>query len=247
LLSRQQVPSDAPPLLSITDLRVDYDGFQVLRGVDLSVGAGEIVCILGPNGAGKSTLMNSISRLVRPTSGAILFKGVRIDGLATHKIVAQGVAHVLERRRLFPNLSVYTNLVLGAYLPHARAVRDATMARVIKLLPFLESCLNKEACLLSGGQQQQLALARGLMSLPSLLLLDEPFIGLSPAVSDDVAETIQQIRADGVTVLFIEQNVQRALALSARGYILESGSVALTGPAAELLGHESVKRVYLGH
>lgn len=234
-------------MLDIADLRVDYDGFQVLRGVDLTVAAGELVCILGPNGAGKSTLMNTISGLVRPSSGAITFNGVRIDGTPTHKIVAQGIAHVLERRRLFPNLSVHNNLLLGAYLPHARAVREHTLSRVLTLLPFLEFCLKKEAGLLSGGQQQQLALARGLMSLPSLLLLDEPFIGLSPTVIDDVAKTIQEIRSQGVTVLFIEQNVQRALELSTRGYILESGSVAASGAATELLANETVRRVYLGH
>lgn len=234
-------------MLRVTDLRVDYAGFHVLHGVDVEVGKGEIVCILGPNGAGKSTLMNAISGLVQPRSGTIHFNGTRIDGTPTHKIVGQGIAHVLERRRLFPYLSVYDNLILGSYLPHARAVRGEALSRVLSLLPDLKQSLKKDARLLSGGQQQQLAIARGLMSRPSLLLLDEPFTGLSPTVADDIAETILRVRSDGLTVLFIEQNVERALQLSTRGYILESGAVAVSGAANELLANERVTQIYLGY
>lgn len=233
-------------MLEVADLHVAYDGYQVLWNVDVRVGEREIVCLLGPNGAGKSTLMNSISGLVRPRAGSIRFRGERIDGLPTHRIVARGIGHVLERRRIFPYLTVRENLVMGSYLPNARRERAATLEWVLDLFPALREKLQALGHTLSGGQQQQLAVARGLMARPSLLMLDEPLLGLSPAIVEEIIATLRRIRDQGITVLFIEQNVERALGISDRGYILESGRVALSGTAAELLADPRVLEVYLG-
>ena len=175
-------------MLAIRDLEVAYDGYQVLWGVNVDVAPQEIVCVLGPNGAGKSTLMNSITGLVRPRAGSITFQGERIDGQPTHAIVARGIGHVLERRRIFPYLTVRENLVIGSSVPPARRERAASLARVLELFPALGPKLDALGHTLSGGQQQQLALARGLMSRPALLLLDEPLLGLAPAmVGEDAA------------------------------------------------------------
>ena len=233
-------------MLAIADLHVDYDGFLVLHGVSLDVARGEIVCILGPNGAGKSTLMNVISGLVPRRSGVIRFRDDRIDGLPTHEIVSRGIAHVLERRHVFPYLTVAQNLLLGAFLPLPRKKSVESLERALMLFPALRSRLRDQAGKLSGGLQQQVAIARGLMASPALLLLDEPFLGLSPAVVEDILAAMVRIREDGVTLLFIEQNVERALEVSDRGYILEGGRVAVSGTSAELLGHPRVREVYLG-
>ncbi|MGH7319216.1 MAG: ABC transporter ATP-binding protein [Candidatus Rokuibacteriota bacterium] len=233
-------------MLEVSDLQVAYEGYQVLWGVDLRVGEREIVCLLGPNGAGKSTLMNSITGLVRPRAGRNTYRGERIDGLPTHRIVARGIGHVLERRRIFPYLTVYENLVIGSYLPHARRERADTLEWVLDLFPALREKLRALGHTLSGGQQQQLAVARGLMSRPALLMLDEPLLGLSPVVIEEIIGILRRIRELGVTVLFIEQNVEQALGVADRGYILESGRVALSGTAAALLVDPRVAEVYLG-
>ncbi|HEV8663505.1 MAG TPA: ABC transporter ATP-binding protein [Candidatus Methylomirabilis sp.] len=233
-------------MLAVHDLEVFYGDFQVLWGVSLEVREGEIACLLGPNGAGKSTIINAVSGLVRPAAGRIEFCGERVDQLPTHQIVTRGLSHILERRRVFPYLSVEKNLHLGAYQERARPGRAESLAWVYDLFPRLRERRLQLAHSLSGGEQQMLAIGRGLMSRPKFLMIDEPFLGLGPMVVAEIVEIIRKINAAGVTVLFIEQNVQLALGISDRGFVLESGRMALAGPAAELLESELIRKVYLG-
>jgi len=233
-------------MLKAEGLDVAYGDFQVLWGASIRVDEGEIVCLLGPNGAGKSTLMNTLSGLLRPRAGSVEFGGKRIDGLPPHRIVAEGMAHVLERRRLFPYLTVYDNLLLGAHHPGARPHREESLARVEAIFPFLRARRQQLAHTLSGGEQQMVALARGLMARPRLLMIDEPFLGLAPRVVEEIAAVIRRIHGEGVTIIFIEQNVELALRLADRGYVLESGHTILQGTSAELLQSAEVKRIFLG-
>jgi len=233
-------------MLRIVDLEVAYGHYQVLWGVSVEVNEGEIVCLLGPNGAGKSTVMNSVTGLVRAKAGFVEFEGEQITDMPTHRIVRKGLAHVLERRRLFPYLTVHQNLTLGALNDEAKLRRDETMEEVFRLFPQIRTRQSQLAYQMSGGEQQMVAIARGLMSRPRFLMIDEPFLGLSPIYQAAIIETIQRIRDNGITVLFIEQNVQDALSISSRGYILERGRVALTGTGPELLASEDVRRVYMG-
>jgi branched-chain amino acid transport system ATP-binding protein len=234
-------------MLRVDGLSVAYGDFQVLWDVSLEVRAGEIVALLGPNGAGKSTLLNSVSGLVRPRGGHIEFAGRPMDGLAPHERVGRGLAHVLERRRLFPYLTVRQNLLLGAYHPAAKAHRTESLARVEALFPRLRERQAQPAHTLSGGEQQMVAIGRGLMARPRLLMVDEPTLGLAPRVITEILEVLRCInREEGITVLFIEQNVQLALSLAHRGYILESGRVLLEGRADTLLASDEVRRVFLG-
>jgi branched-chain amino acid transport system ATP-binding protein len=234
-------------VLSVEGLDVAYGDFQVLWDAALRVEAGEIVCLLGPNGAGKSTLMNTISGLRPPRAGRIVFEGEPIDGLPPHRTVALGIAHVLERRRLFPFLTVQDNVRLGAHNPRARPQREATLARVEAIFPVVRDRRAQLAGTLSGGEQQMVALARGLMARPRLLMIDEPFLGLAPRMVETLGGIIRKIRdEEGIAVLFIEQNVELALRLADRGYVLESGRTILSGPAAELLQSAEVKRIFLG-
>jgi len=236
-----------PAMLDARGLNVLYGDYQILWDARFQVAEGEVVAILGPNGAGKSTLMNTLSGLLRPRSGQITFKGARIDGLAPHRIVRLGLAHVLERRRLFPYLTVRQNLLLGAYHSGARVGRESSLAEVEALFPFLRTRWNQLAHTLSGGEQQMVAIARGLMARPSLLMVDEPFLGLAPRVVQQISEVITAInRGRGITVIFIEQNVELALRLADRGYVLESGRTILEGLSAELLRSAEVKRIFLG-
>jgi branched-chain amino acid transport system ATP-binding protein len=208
-------------MLKVEGLDVAYGDFQVLWGAQMRVGLGEIVCVLGPNGAGKSTLMNTISGLVRPRAGSITFLDRRVDGLPAHQAAGHGLAHVLERRRLFPFLTVLDNVLLGAHNPRARTHRAETLARV--------------------------AIARGLMARPRLLMIDEPFLGLAPQIAQEIGRLIRRIREEeGISVVFIEQNVEVALRLADRGYVLESGRTILEGLSAELLRSSEVKRIFLG-
>ena len=218
----------------------------MIWGVSLEVGEGEVVSLMGPNGSGKSTIFNTISGLLKPRSGSIEFRGTRIDNKATHDIVRLGLAHILERRRVFPYLSVRQNLWLGAYQAQARPHREHTLETVYALFPRLEEREGQMAHSLSGGEQQMLALGRGLMSRPRLLMVDEPFLGLAPAIVQEMKDAFQRVNDEGVSILFIEQNVQVALNMSSRGYILESGRLALDGPSAELLNSAEVKRIFLG-
>jgi branched-chain amino acid transport system ATP-binding protein len=235
------------PFLSVEALDVAYGDFQVLWEVAMEAAEGEIVAVLGPNGAGKSTLMNTISGLVAPRAGRISFRGKRIEGFPAHRTVGEGIAHVLERRRLFPFLSVRDNLLLGAHNPTARPHRAETLARVEALFPVVESRRDQLAHTLSGGEQQMVAVARGLMARPRLLMIDEPFLGLAPRVVEELGMLMRRIRDEqGVGIVFIEQNVELALRLADRGYILESGRTILSGPSAALLQSAEVKRIFLG-
>ena len=232
--------------LEVRDLDVLLGDYQVLWGARLAVAPGEIVALLGPNGAGKSTLLNAVSGLLRPRAGAIRLDGAPIAGLPAHRIVGRGVGHVLERRRLFPYLTVRQNVWLGAYHPTARAGREAQFERVAQLFPVVTARAAQLAHTLSGGEQQMVALARGLMARPRLLMIDEPFLGLAPRVVAELAEAIRTINREGVTILFIEQNVELALSLAGRGYVLESGRTVLDGTAEALRRSPEVRRIFLG-
>ncbi|HEX2501870.1 MAG TPA: ABC transporter ATP-binding protein [Methylomirabilota bacterium] len=234
-------------MLTVERLSVAYGDFQVLWDVSLEVRPGEIVALLGPNGAGKSTLLNSVSGLVRPRQGRIELDGRRIDGLRAHERVTLGLAHVLERRRLFPYLTVRQNLLLGAYHPAAKAHRAESLARVEALFPRLRERHYQPAHTLSGGEQQMVAIGRGLMARPRLLLVDEPTLGLAPRVVGDILDVLRRINSEqGVTVLFIEQNVDLALSVAHRAYILESGHLLLDGTPDALRTSGEVRRVFLG-
>jgi len=236
-----------PVLLSVEALDVAYGDFQVLWEAAMEVGEGEIVALLGPNGAGKSTLMNTISGLVSPRAGRITFRGKRIDGLPAHRTVGEGLAHVLERRRLFPFLTVLDNVLLGAHNPAARPHRAETLAAVERLFPIIGHRRGQLGHTLSGGEQQMVAIARGLMARPRLLMIDEPFLGLAPRIVEELGDLMRRIRVEqGIGIVFIEQNVELALRLADRGYILESGRTILSGRSAELLQSAEVKRIFLG-
>jgi branched-chain amino acid transport system ATP-binding protein len=234
-------------MLTLDALDVAYGDLQVLWQAELRVDEGEIVAVLGPNGAGKSTLMNTISGLLTPRAGRITFLDKRIDGVPAHRTVGEGIAHVLERRRLFPFLTVLDNVVLGAHNPRARAHRDQTLARVEALFPVIKARRAQLAQTLSGGEQQMVAIARGLMARPKLLMIDEPFLGLAPLVVQELGSLVRRIRdEEGISVVFIEQNVELALRLADRGYVLESGRTILSGPSTELLQSDEVRRIFLG-
>jgi branched-chain amino acid transport system ATP-binding protein len=233
--------------LVVEALDVAYGDYQVLWEAELEVMPGEIVALLGPNGAGKSTLVNTISGLLRPRAGRITFEGRRIDGSPAHQSADIGIAHVLERRRLFPFLTVHDNVLLGAHNARARPHREETLARLEALLPLLKGRHGQLAHTLSGGEQQMVAIARGLMAQPKLLMLDEPFLGLAPRMVDEIAGLVRRIRDEQrISVLFIEQNVELSLRLADRGVVLESGRTVLSGPSAELLRSAEVKRIFLG-
>jgi branched-chain amino acid transport system ATP-binding protein len=233
--------------LSVETLDVAYGEFQVLWQAGLQVAPAEIVAVLGPNGAGKSTLVNTISGLLRPRAGSITFEEQRIERMPAHRRAAIGIAHVLERRRLFPFLTVHDNVLLGAHNARARPQREETLARLEELLPFLKTRRSQLAHTLSGGEQQMVAIARGLMARPKLLMIDEPFLGLAPKMVAEIGELVRRIRAEqGIGVLFIEQNVELSLRLADRGVVLESGRTVLAGPSAELLRSAEVRRIFLG-
>jgi len=233
-------------MLAIEHIDVYYGHFQALWDISLGVHEGEMVCILGLNASGKSTLLNSVSGLITPRRGAIWLMGERIDGLPTYEIIRMGVGHVLERRRVFPSMSVLENLRLGAYLPEARRQRHQTLEWVFSLFPQLSQRQKQWAFSLSGGEQQMLAIARGLMSRPRLLLMDEPFLGLAPIVVKEIIVMMKRINHEGLTVVFNEQNVEESMGIAQRGYFLESGRVILSGNAEETLSDERIRTIYLG-
>ena len=233
-------------LLELAGVDVAYGDLPALRGVDLTVEVGETLSVVGANGAGKTTMLRTISGLLRPRRGEVRFEGERIDRLPCHRVVERGVVHVPEGRKVFPSLSVRENLELGSYTRAAKARRAESLARVFGLFPRLRERESQAAGTLSGGEQQMLAIGRALMTLPKLLMLDEPSLGLAPLIVKEIFHTIAAINRDGTTVLLVEQNTRQALALSRRGYVLENGRVALVGSGAELLDNEHVKRAYLG-
>ena len=233
-------------LLEVHELEVAYRDFQVVWGVSLQVDEGEVVALLGPNGSGKSTVLNTVSGLVPVLRGDILVDGASIVGRPTHDRTRLGIAHVLERRRVFPYLTVRQNLLHGAWHPEAKGRRDSTLARVVEMFPILGERAEQLAHSLSGGEQQMLALARGLMALPRLLMVDEPFLGLAPQVVERMKQAFQAIRETGIAILFIEQNVRLALSMADRGYVLETGRLAVSGQAGSLADHKTVRRVFLG-
>ena len=232
-------------LLSVKDLAVDYGAIRALHGVSFEVNEGEIVTLVGANGAGKSTTLRTISGLLKPSTGEIRFDGRRIDGMSGHQVVKLGIAHVPEGRQPFAYLTVRENLLLGAYRrPHSEA--GAAMERVFKSFPRLKERLGQTAGTLSGGELQMLAMGRGLMAKPKLLVLDEPSMGLSPILVREIFDIISEINRQGTAILLVEQNAFMALQVAHRAYVLETGRVALAGPAAELLQDEKVKAAYLG-
>jgi branched-chain amino acid transport system ATP-binding protein len=233
-------------VLEIRSLRAGYGAIEVLRGVDLAVGAGEIVALLGSNGAGKSTLNNNVSGLYRPFGGTIEFDGQAIAGAPSMRIVEAGLVQVPEGRRVFPNLSVRENLELGSYR-RGRSARARNLERVLAVFPRLNERMTQLAGTLSGGEQQMLAIGRGLMSEPRLLILDEPSLGLSPLLVEEMFTLIGRLNRDGLAILLVEQNVVQSLAIAHRAYVLENGRIALSGAAAELAEHPELRKSYLGH
>jgi branched-chain amino acid transport system ATP-binding protein len=233
-------------MLEIQDLDAAYSEVTILRGVNVTLAKGESVAVIGANGAGKSSLLRVISGLLRPRRGAVLFDGARVDQLPPYDIAALGIAHVPEGRRVLPEMTVEENLELGAYLPGPKARRRQSLAWVYQIFPRLAERRYQRAGTLSGGEQQMLAVGRGLMLRPRLLMLDEPSLGLAPLVVATTFEKIAEVRKEGIAILLVEQNVQRALALADRGYVLEGGQVVLQGPSQALLENPHVKVAYLG-
>ena len=233
-------------MLEVKSLRAGYGAIEVLRGVDLEVAAGEIVALLGSNGAGKSTLNNNVSGLYRPLAGTIRFDGKEIAGAPSMRIVEAGLVQVPEGRRVFPNLSVRENLELGSYR-RGRGARAKNLDHVLSIFPRLNERLAQSAGTLSGGEQQMLAIGRGLMGEPRLLILDEPSLGLSPLLVEEMFALIGRLNRDGLAILLVEQNVVQSLAIAHRAYVLENGRIALSGQAADLAQDPELRKSYLGH
>jgi branched-chain amino acid transport system ATP-binding protein len=233
-------------LLEVRDLRVAYGKIEAVKGISFAVEAGQVVTLIGANGAGKTTTLRTLSGLLRPVAGEVRFDGRRIDAVPAHRIVRLGVAHAPEGRHIFPRMTILENLELGAY-----ARRDATgiradLHRVHDLFPVLAERSHQRAGTLSGGEQQMLAMARALMSRPRLLMLDEPSMGLSPIMMQKILATVAELRAQGTTVLLVEQNAQAALSLADHGYVLETGRIVLADRGSALLGNPQVRKAYLG-
>jgi branched-chain amino acid transport system ATP-binding protein len=233
-------------VLRIDNLDFSYGDLQVLWDVSLHVDKGEIVTVLGANGAGKSTTLKNVSRLVRPSRGAIAFEGKDLVALESHEVVELGIVQVPEGRRIFPEMTVLENLRMGSFVKSTRPDRQRNLERAFSLFPRLAERQKQLGGTLSGGEQQMLAIGRGLMTNPRLLLLDEPSLGLSPLFVKNIFEIIQEINRQGTTILLVEQNAAIALSVAHRGYVLETGSIVLTGGAAELSEHPEVQRAYLG-
>lgn len=233
-------------MISVKELDAGYGDIQVLRGVSLEINEGEIVSLVGANAAGKSTMVKALSGIIKPWRGQVLFDGVRVDTLEPHEIVELGIVQVPEGRRLFPQMSVLENLLLGAYTPRARGDYEKTLRDILEMFPILKERQNQLAGSLSGGEQQMCAIGRGLMAKPKLLMLDEPSLGLAPILVAQVLNMVKAIREQGVTVLLVEQNVRQSLALADRGYVLENGRIVIEGPSAALLADDRLRQAYLG-
>ncbi len=234
-------------LLDIKNIDVLYDDFQVIWDVSINVEKAEMVALLGPNGSGKSTILNTISNLVEHRNGTINFEDNLISNIPTYKRTELGISHVLERRRVFPHLTVKQNLLLGAWHPKAKDELSNSLEKIYKIFPKLETRSNQLAKTMSGGEQQMLAIARGIMGLPKLLMVDEPFLGLSPLVMKDLIKIFKNIVNEGISILFVEQNVRLALSMADRGYVLESGRLVIDGKSEDLVDNEKVTKVFLGN
>ena len=233
-------------MLTVENLEVYYGAIRALKGVSFEVNEGEVVALIGANGAGKTTTLHTVTGLLRAHSGSIMFDGKDLTKTPPHKIVSMGMAHVPEGRRVFQQLTVLENLKLGAYTRQNKQEIAETLAMVYRRFPRLEERKNQTAGTLSGGEQQMLAMGRALMSKPKIVLMDEPSMGLSPLLVTEIFDIIQEIKAAGTTVLLVEQNAKKALAVADRAYVLETGTIALEGPTAQLMNDASVKKAYLG-
>lgn len=233
-------------LLEVSDLRVHYDKVEAVKGVSLGVDEGSISTLIGANGAGKTTILKAISGLLKPSAGEIRFAGQRIDNRPAHKIVGMGIAHVPEGRRLFGLMTVKHNLRLGAYLQQDKQEREQSFEQVYRHFPVLKERQNQLAKTLSGGQQQMVAMGRALMARPKVLLMDEPSLGLAPVMVAEIAKIIEGLKEAGLSVILVEQNASLALKLADKGYVLETGTIALEGPSQDLVGNAYVKKAYLG-
>ena len=234
-------------LLDVKNIDVLYDDFQVIWDVSINVNKAEMVALLGPNGSGKSTVLNTISNLVEHKKGSITFDNTLISNIPTYRRTELGISHVLERRRVFPHLTVKQNLLLGAWHPKAKEELSNSLNKVYKIFPKLETRSDQLAKTMSGGEQQMLAIARGMMGLPKLLMVDEPFLGLSPMVMKDLIKIFKNIVAEGISILFVEQNVRLALSMANRGYVLESGRLVIDGKSEDLIDNDKVTKVFLGN
>lgn len=233
-------------LLEIKDLEVYYGMIQAIKGVSFQVQEGEVIALIGANGAGKTTILHTITGLLEAKKGSVIFDGKDITKTPAHKIVSMGMAHVPEGRRVFANLSVYQNLKMGAYTRKDKQEIEDTLKTVYKRFPRLEERKNQLAGTLSGGEQQMLAMGRALMSHPRIILMDEPSMGLSPIFVNEIFDIIKEVSATGTTVLLVEQNAKKALSISDRGYVLETGKIVLEGNSEDLLNNDSIKKAYLG-
>ncbi|MFE6749666.1 ABC transporter ATP-binding protein [Kitasatospora purpeofusca] len=233
-------------LLEVQDLRVSYGKIEAVKGISFTVNQGEVTTLIGTNGAGKTTTLRTLSGLLKPTAGSITFDGQALSTVPAHKIVALGLAHSPEGRHIFPRMTIEENLLLGAFLRNDTDGITKDVERAYGLFPILGERRKQAAGTLSGGEQQMLAMGRALMSRPKLLMLDEPSMGLSPLMMQKIMATIVELKADGTTILLVEQNAQAALSLSDRGYVMETGSIVLQGTGADLLHDESVRKAYLG-
>ncbi len=233
-------------MLEISNINTFYGQIQALRNVNVSIKEAEIVALVGANGAGKSTLLNTISCIIHPASGSISFLGKKIDGIAEHQIVEMGLAQIPEGGRAFPDMSVVENLEMGAYANRAWKHKAETLKEVFQLFPRLKERAGQLARTLSGGEKQMLAMGRGLMSKPRLMMLDEPSYGLAPIVVLEVFRIVQKLRENGITVLIIEQNVKRTMEIADRAYVMENGRITLEGPSSQLMQSDHIRQAFLG-
>lgn len=233
-------------MLEVKDLEVYYGVIQAIKGVSFQVNQGEVIALIGANGAGKTTILHTITGLLSPKRGSVMFEGKEITKVPAHKIVSIGMAHVPEGRRVFAELSVYENLKMGAYTRKDKKEIEESLANVYKRFPRLEERKNQMAGTLSGGEQQMLAMGRALMSKPKIILMDEPSMGLSPIMVNEIFDIIRAVSEGGTTVLLVEQNAKKALGIADRAYVLETGKIVLEGKAEELLENDSIKKAYLG-
>ena len=233
-------------MLEVKDLEVYYGMIQAIKGISFEVNQGEVVALIGANGAGKTTTLQTLTGILSPKSGSIVFEGKDLTRTPAHKIVEMGMAHVPEGRRVFADMSVYENLLLGAYTRNDKAEIAESLASVYKRFPRLEERKGQRAGTLSGGEQQMLAMGRALMSKPRIILMDEPSMGLSPIFVNEIFDIIREVSESGTTVLLVEQNAKKALSIADRAYVLETGSITMDGKAEDLLNDEAVQKAYLG-